>query len=156
MIPFAKLTLLLLNFGILGFLLILIADHCSARYNVYSWSFFFQVISAVWLILRGMFWLLTVVSITTWDSITFFMLYWLPNPLQFGAFFLLPLFFGQILYPNNWKENWSFWRIIYVGVILSLTVFQIMWSIMSSYENVRVFFLVFVFFSLFPSYRIAS
>lgn len=50
-----------------------------------------------WLSLRGAFWLLTMVSISSWMGSTFYILYWVPTPLCFSAFLVVPMYFAQIM-----------------------------------------------------------
>ena len=47
-------------------------------------------------ILRGIFWIMTIMTEERWHGDMFYLLYWLPNPLQFGSFSLLPLFYSQV------------------------------------------------------------
>lgn len=47
-------------------------------------------------ILRGIFWVLTITTGDQWRAQVFYLLYWLPNPLQFASFLLLPLFYTQV------------------------------------------------------------
>ena len=39
---------------------------------------------------------MTITAGERWHGDTFYLLYWLPNPLQFGSFSLLPLFYSQV------------------------------------------------------------
>ncbi|CAN0510384.1 unnamed protein product, partial [Scytosiphon promiscuus] len=39
---------------------------------------------------------MTIITEDRWHGDIFYLLYWLPNPLQFGSFSLLPLFYSQV------------------------------------------------------------
>lgn len=43
-----------------------------------------------------MFWVLAITTREEWHSISFGLLYWLPNPLQFGSFLLLPMAYSKV------------------------------------------------------------
>jgi len=68
--------------------------------------------------------------------------------MQFGSFLLLPLFFGQVLYPKyvsericlivltqmgticrEWKAYWVYVCSGYAFVVLGLTAFMVFWAI---------------------------
>lgn len=59
----------------------------------------FYILSFGWLLLRGIFWVLTLTSTTQWGAFMFYMLYWVPVPMEFGSFMLVPLYFAHLLYP---------------------------------------------------------
>lgn len=44
-----------------------------------------------------MFWVLAITTRQEWHSISFGLLYWLPNPLQFGSFLLLPMAYSKVI-----------------------------------------------------------
>eukprot|EP01041_Mallomonas_annulata_P005440 gene5440-10912_t len=118
------------NFGLLCFLVMLMIDHYASNYNLMSWSTVFHVLCFLWLSLRGIFWFLTITAIAKWGNSTFYILYWVPCPLEFGSFLLLPLFFAQILYPKEWKTYWSYVCSIYMAVVFGLTGFMVCWAIL--------------------------
>jgi hypothetical protein len=91
----------------------------------------------VWLVIRGAFWVLTITSSEPWGDFVFYSLYWLPYTLQFGSFMMLPLFFAHILYPANWKKYWVYFGPIYFFFLVSLILFQIVWSLLAALETVR-------------------
>lgn len=43
-----------------------------------------------------MFWVLAITTREEWESVMFGLLYWLPNPLQFGCFLLLPMAYSKV------------------------------------------------------------
>ena len=106
--PF-KMILVLTNFSLLSFLIMLMVDHYNSHYNVESWSSAFHVLTLLWLSIRGAFWLCTAISTTPWNSMSFYALYWMANPIEFGSFMLLPLFFSQVLYPTYVLVLQLFW-----------------------------------------------
>ena len=40
----------------------------------------------------------TITAGDKWEANVFYLLYWLPNPLQFGSFLILPLFYSQVTF----------------------------------------------------------
>jgi len=133
-IPILKLLLVLSNIGILLLLLNLISIHFKDRNNIKSFSTAFHVLSLVWLCIRGSFWTLSIISTTSWDVSTFYLLYWMPCPFQFSSFMLLPLFFSPKLYPAKWKEYWNFSINVYITIIVILIVFQIVWTFVAAFK----------------------
>ena len=133
-IPILKLLLVLTNIGILLLLLNLISIHLKDRNNIKSFSTAFHVLSLVWLCIRGSFWTLSIISTTSWDVSTFYLLYWMPCPFQFSSFMLLPLFFSQKLYPAKWKEYWNYSINVYITIIVVLIVFQIVWTFVAAFR----------------------
>lgn len=130
--PLLKTLLVCTNFSILSFLLFLMIDHMKASYNILSWSSAFHILCICWLIMRGAFWLLTIISDGSWTNVTFYSLYWMPHPFQFGAFMLLPLFFAQVIYPIEWRAYWHFVRPMYILVIFGTVAFQAIWAILKA------------------------
>lgn len=128
-LPF-KVTLACTNFALLCFQIILMVDHYASNYNLKSWSTVFHVLCFSWLSLRGAFWFLTLIASSKWGNSLFYLLYWVPCPLQFGSFLLLPLFFAQILYPKEWRTYWAYVCSIYITVVIGLTLFMVYWAIL--------------------------
>jgi hypothetical protein len=115
-----------------------------------SWSTLFHILCFCWLCLRGAFWCVTITAVGKWEIFTLYLLYWVPSPIEFGSFMLLPLFFSQVLYPRyvyrwlcvqltsqslfpfirEWKIYWGFICLVYFCVILGLTVFMLIWAIL--------------------------
>ena len=135
-LPPFKIGLVVTNFSMLSFLIVLIVDHYKSNNNVLSWSSYFHVLCLLWLFIRGAFWLRTVTSTSVWGEFSFYSLYWLPNPIQFGSFMLLPLFFTQILYPDEWKRYWVYVRPLYYLILLCLVIFQIVWAMFAAFDKV--------------------
>jgi hypothetical protein len=134
LLPF-KLILVLTNFSILSFLAVLIIEHFNSNSNIKSWSSVFHILCFCWLTIRGVFWLCTMTSNERWTAASFFFLYWIPTPLEFGSFMLLPLYFAQVLYRNQWKSYSKLIRPIYILLLTGLIVFQAVWAILSAIEN---------------------
>jgi hypothetical protein len=135
-----KLSLVVTNFAILSFLLVLIIDHFNSSYDVRSFSSVFHVLCFLWLSVRGVFWLSTMTSSVAWTSADYFFLYWMPTPLEFGSFLLLPLYFAQVLYPTEWKSYWRLLRPLYILVIVGLVSFQAIYLLMELFYQVRSWF----------------
>jgi len=131
-----KLLLVLTNFTILSFLGVLMADHFNASHNLSSWSTSFHLLTFAWLSIRGSFWLITMTSTQQWSAFSFYFLYWMPNPLEFASFMLLPLFFAQILYPVEWKKYWGYVQPVYIAVIAALIIFQALWAFLAALDSV--------------------
>jgi len=110
-------------------------DHYNSNNNLLSWSSSFHFLCLIWLGIRGAFWLRTVTSSGSWGVFSFYTLYWLPNPIQFGSFMLLPLFFTQILYPEEWKKYWVMVRPVYYIFLLLLVLFQIVWALLAALDK---------------------
>lgn len=132
-----KVTLAVTNFVMLCFLVVLMVDHYASNYNIKSWSTVFHCLSFGWLSLRGAFWLLTIGSSSNWGDFSFYILYWVPCPLEFGSFLLLPIFFAQILYPKEWKVYWKIVCSLYGVVIVGLTCFMISWAVLREKFDIR-------------------
>jgi hypothetical protein len=131
-----KILLLLTNFTILTYLLVLMINHHKSNFDKKSWAFLFHVLTFSWLTIRGVFWISTLTSLMKWTTTNFYLLYWMPTPLEFGAFMLLPLYFAQILYPVEWKKYWRFIRPVYFGLTVGIFLFQSLWSWLKSKPKV--------------------
>lgn len=123
-----KYLLVMTNFLLLTYVLILTADHYFSHSDRTSWGFIFHLLTLCWLVMRGAFWLSTVLPIVHWTTLSFYMLYWMPAPIEFAAFMLLPLYFAQILYPQEWKKHWEHVRPYYFGFIVGIIAFQLVWT----------------------------
>jgi len=137
-----KTILVATNFLILGFLVILTFDHYSANNNLKSWSFLFYILCFGWLLIRGVFWLLTLLCTSTWGAFKFYTLYWVPVPMEFGSFMLIPLFFAHMVYPREYKSYRMYVRPVYVFCTSGLTIFTILWSLLSAVEQVLALILL--------------
>ena len=137
--PF-KLILVLTNFSILAFVLVLIFDHLCANNNLKSWALLFHILCFLWLCFRGMFWLTTMTATASWGSADYFFLYWMPTPIEFGAFMVLPLYFAQVLYPDKWKSLWGWIQPIYAFLVAGMTAVQAIWIIMACILQVGILF----------------
>ena len=70
------------------------------------------------------------------SSISYFFLYWMPIPIEFGSFLLLPLYFAHVLYPEAIKSCWNYLRIGYIVVIFGLLSCQAIYILLSLLYNV--------------------
>jgi hypothetical protein len=55
-----KLILIITNFFILSFLIVLMIEHYNSHYNRKSFAFIFHTLSLIWLLIRGIFWISTI------------------------------------------------------------------------------------------------
>lgn len=133
--PF-KIILVAVNFAVLVCLCLLIASHIERQDNLKSFSFLFYLLSFVWLFVRGLFWLSTLTTSVAWTSAQYYFLYWMPVPVEFGSFMLLPLYFAQILYPEKWEAYYKTGRRAYMGMVLGLVVGQIIYIMMELVSEV--------------------
>jgi glycopeptide antibiotics resistance protein len=129
--PAFKMLLLITNLAMIALLLSIMVQHYKSNNNLYSWSSVFHLLCFVWLCIRALFWWFTVTSTTIWDESYFELLYWMPNPLQFGSFLLFPLFFSQVLYRGKWKNVWTYVRPIYIIALACIVVFQLFWALLA-------------------------
>ena len=67
-----------------------------------------------------------------WTTWAFHTLYWMPDAFEFGAFSLLPMFFAQIIYANEWKSYWSVIKPIYITFMCTICSLQIVWAVMAA------------------------
>jgi hypothetical protein len=70
------------------------------------------------------------------SSVSYFFLYWMPIPIEFGSFLLLPLYFAHVLYPEEIKSCWNYLRIGYIVVIFGLLSCQAIYILLSLLYNV--------------------
>lgn len=146
MLLLLKSLLVATNFALLTYLLVLMISHYNSNYNIRSWGFIFHTLTFGWLILRGAFWIATISSMK-WTAVTFYLLYWTPTPLEFGAFMVLPLYFAQVIYRDEWKKYWNVVRPIYFSTIVGMVIFQAIWSWLAGVP--KVFFQPRIMLSLF-------
>jgi len=128
-----KLILVISNFSTLSFLVLLMVDHYKEQHNLASWGAMFNILSFFWLSLRGLFWLFTITSTTEWAAWKFYLLYWMPTPLEFGALMILPFYFAQVIDSEGWKRHWGRWiQLVYSWVLVSLIIFQALWAVVEA------------------------
>lgn len=97
-----------------------------------SWSTIFHGLCIIWLVIRGAFWLCTVFSNESWSTMTFHLLYWLPNSFEFGAFASLPIFYAQLVSDSEkWKRYWQYIKPLYVTLICTICLLQLIWAFFS-------------------------
>ena len=122
-VPFLKWILTLSDFSLLFYLLSLMLDHVRNNYSLKSWSSIFHIQCILWLLLRGCFWLGSIINESIEDELYLKILYWSPCPFEYGAFLLLPLFFAQVLYPREYRAavriSMTHIHISYIFLILS-------------------------------------
>jgi hypothetical protein len=131
-----KIILIAVNCAVLVSLCLLIAHHVKCSYNLKSFSFLFYILSFVWLIIRGFFWVATLTTSVDWTSAQYYFLYWMPVPVEFGSFMLLPLYFAQILYPEEWEVYYKTGRRAYIAIVLGLVVGQVIYIMMELVSEV--------------------
>ncbi|CAM9561386.1 unnamed protein product, partial [Pylaiella littoralis] len=103
--PFLKLLLAGIDVAVLVLVVTILASSCKTKqHGARVWATAFHVLVLCWLVLRGMFWMLAITKKEEWQSVSFGLLYWLPNPLQFGSFLLLPMAYSKVLAS---KEQWE-------------------------------------------------
>ena len=132
-----KTMLVVTNIGVLVRLCMLIDNHIRCQYNLKSFSFIFYVLSFMWLTIRGIFWISTMSVEVEWTSAQYYFLYWMPVPIEFGSFMLLPLYFAQIIYPEEWKTYYKTGRRAYGIVVLGLTLCQVIYIMMELVHEVN-------------------
>lgn len=89
--------------------------------------------------ITGLFWLFTITSTTEWAAWKFYLLYWMPTPLEFGALMILPFYFAQVINSKGWKWHWGRWiQIVYSLVLVSLIIFQALWAVVEAIQNVCI------------------
>lgn len=135
MVNVLKVGLVLTNFSLLAQLLVLLINHYSLHYNMFSWASIFHYLTVAWLLIRGAFWISTLFASMQWTAISFYLLYWMPTPFEFGAFMILPLYFAQILYPQEWTKYWPYCRPGYFGLIVGIAAVQLLWCGLSIIPN---------------------
>lgn len=126
--PF-KILLVLSDFSIIAYLSVLIYEHIYSHNNLKSFAFTFHILCLAWLSFRGVFWISTLTNELPWTDASYYFLYWMPVPLEFGSFLLLPLYFARVLYPDEWKAYRQLLRPIYVVIIVGLLSFQLIYII---------------------------
>ncbi|CAM9338077.1 unnamed protein product, partial [Chrysoparadoxa australica] len=113
----------------------LFSSHMHAGAKMKSWAVTFHALSFTWLVLRWIFWTLTFSSID-FNSLSLYLLYWIPNPLQFATFLLLPLFYSQVVTKRKtWESQWWIIRAVYVIVTSSLVGFMVAWGIKTAIQE---------------------
>ena len=109
-----KLTIVATNLSILSLSIVLMVDHYRANYGYAKLE---HVVSRLvwWLSIRGLFLLCALVSDMQWTTWAFLHVILDARRFRiFGAFSLLPMFFAQIIYANEWKSYWSVIKPIYI------------------------------------------
>ncbi|GMH67506.1 hypothetical protein TrLO_g1649 [Triparma laevis f. longispina] len=134
--PPIKTSLLTLNSLLLSLLLYLLHRHTRQSHSKSSWSFIFLVTSLSWVLLREGFFVCTLTIPQKWTSTQFYLLYWLPSPLQFSSFMILPLFYAEIYHRrSNLVYKWLI-RPFFLALEVGMVAYMVAWSwIESMREN---------------------
>jgi len=119
-----------INLGILAYLSIVLKRHYQASYSMHSWSAIFHILCICWLALRLTFWAYTLLSTSQWYTVTFHLLYWLPNSFEFGAFACLPVFYVQLIQTSDWQYG-TVLKPVYISIIAGLCILQIFWAFLA-------------------------
>ena len=131
-----KVLLVITNYGIVAYLVVLIYRHISSHHDLKSFSFIFHVLCTIWLFFRGIFWISSLTSQVDWSPGGYYLLYWMPVPVEFVSFLLFPLYFIQIIYPVEWGEYEHMLIPMYVLVIILLLSFQAIFIIVDLMSQV--------------------
>lgn len=124
-LPIYKLILASINMAILCLVGALLWEHCLGKHRRRSWATAFYLLSVVWLLLRGAFWTMTITT-EGFDTATFYVVYWVPNPLQFANFLLLPMFYAQVLSGSrDWDRRWRIMFPIYAVLTVGMVTFML-------------------------------
>ena len=91
-----KWLLATLNAALLVLLVGLMLGHLQRQHKIKSWSLGFHVLCFAWLCFRQAFWVLSIVRKRPWSTSTFYLVYWLPHPIQFAMYLLVPLFYFKV------------------------------------------------------------
>ncbi|CAM9706597.1 unnamed protein product [Hapterophycus canaliculatus] len=82
-------------------------------------------------------------SITTrdeWHSNRFALLYWLPNPLQFGSFLLLPMAYSKVLSSKEqWEAKSRAIGRVYVLLVSGMLVYMVGFALAQAIRERRQF-----------------
>ena len=131
-------TLLVVNLAIVLLIFVQAVLLKKAKHSIRSWSACFYALCFVWLMFRSVFWALTIWTTKSWDPALFYILYWMPNPIQFAAFLLLPLFFAQISHRKQWRSGWKYIRPLYIAFTVGASIFIITWSVLAAVQDRRI------------------
>lgn len=104
----------------------------------------FNVLCTIWLGFRQIFWSVTVIVPGSWNPAVYYVLYWLPHPIQFGSFLLLPLFYMQVLSKlpswqcvglSVWTNRWQCIRNFYILGMASFLGFIVSGGFVVAIQN---------------------
>ncbi|GMH59340.1 hypothetical protein TrST_g14315 [Triparma strigata] len=127
-LPPVKIFLTVLNSFLLCLLINLLYRHSKLGHHKSSWSYIFLLTSLSWVLLREGFFLCTLTTPSKWTSTQFYILYWLPSPLQFSSFMILPLFYAEIFHrKSNFVYKW-FIRPFFIAVEVGMVAYMVAWS----------------------------
>ncbi|CAM9279596.1 unnamed protein product, partial [Laminaria digitata] len=119
---------------------LLVSNYRSRQHGTRSWATAFHILVLLWLILRGIFWIMTITTEEHWHGDTFYLLYWLPNPLQFGSFSLLPLFYSQVLSSKReWKARSRIITPVYITLVSGMLLYMVGWTIRTALQERKEF-----------------
>ncbi|CAM9895266.1 unnamed protein product, partial [Scytosiphon promiscuus] len=140
-VPFLKLLLAGIDVGVLFLVAALLISNCkSKRYRSRPWATAFHLLVLGWLILRGLFWVLAITTREEWHSNRFGLLYWLPNPLQFGSFLLLPMAYSKVLSSKKeWEAKSRAVGRVYVMLVCGMLVYMVGFALAQAIRERRQF-----------------
>ncbi len=128
MVLFFKGLTFLANLALLGLLTKVMIDYRNRHYDNKSWASIFHITSLIWLLMRCLFWICTIIPSMHWNNFSFYLLYWIPTLFEFSSFMVLCLYFAHVLYPKQWGLYYEKIRPWYFGSIVALIAFEIIWS----------------------------
>ncbi|CBJ31174.1 conserved unknown protein [Ectocarpus siliculosus] len=140
-VPILKVLLAGVDVSVLFLVVTLLVSNCKAKqHESRIWATAFHLLAMVWLTLRGMFWVLAITTREEWESAMFGLLYWLPNPLQFGCFLLLPMAYSKVLSSeNDWKAKSRVVGRVYVTLVSGMLVYMVGYALVQVVRESRQF-----------------
>ena len=131
-----KYLLASINGILLLFLIGTVVGHIVSGNKLVSWSNAFNGLCILWLGMRQVFWAYAIYSPANWSAVRFYVLYWLPHPIQFAMYLIVPIFYVQILSrsgrqgfgmasPRFWQRRWRCIRNTYIALVSFMVFFLI-------------------------------
>lgn len=133
----AKDLLAAVNGAMLIFVIGTLAGHFLNRNKLVSWASAFNSLCILWLSMRQIFWSYAIYSADNWSAVRFYLLYWLPHPIQFAMYLIIPIFYVQIIGLSEtgrqrfgmlatlWQKHRKCMRSTYIGVVTSMLVYLV-------------------------------
>ncbi|CAM9259082.1 unnamed protein product [Ectocarpus sp. 12 AP-2014] len=140
-VPILKVLLAGVDVSVLLLVVTLLVSNCKAKqHESRIWATAFHLLAMVWLTLRGMFWVFAITTREEWESTMFGLLYWLPNPLQFGCFLLLPMAYSKVLSSEkDWKAKSRVVGRVYVTLVSGMLVYMVGYALVQVVRESRQF-----------------
>jgi hypothetical protein len=130
-----KNILAVINGGMLVFMIGTVVGHIMSRNKLRSWASAFNSLCILWLCMRQVFWTYAIYSTGYWSAVRFYILYWLPHPIQFAMYLIIPIFYVQILSKTGrhrfgmsaslWQKRRKCIRNTYIAVVAAMLVFLV-------------------------------